>query len=73
MPDGELAVPASPGTARPRSGVLARHGSGLALRALALGPLLILAALWLLLSILSAVALSAVIIANHKPGRYEGY
>jgi len=27
----------------------------------------------LLLSILSAVALSAVIIANHKPGRYEGY
>lgn len=27
----------------------------------------------LLLSILSAVALSVVIIANHKPGRYEGY
>jgi len=27
----------------------------------------------LLLSILSAVALSIVIIANHKPGRYEGY
>lgn len=27
----------------------------------------------LLLSILSAVALSAVLIANHKPGRYEGY
>ncbi|MBO9707785.1 MAG: YitT family protein [Caulobacter sp.] len=27
----------------------------------------------LLLSIVSAVALSVVIIANHKPGRYEGY
>ena len=27
----------------------------------------------LLLSILSAVALSIVIIANHKPGRYAGY
>jgi uncharacterized membrane-anchored protein YitT (DUF2179 family) len=27
----------------------------------------------LLLSILSAVALSAVIIANHRPGRYAGY
>jgi hypothetical protein len=27
----------------------------------------------LLLSIASAVALSAVIIANHKPGRYAGY
>jgi uncharacterized membrane-anchored protein YitT (DUF2179 family) len=27
----------------------------------------------LLLSILSAAALSLVIIANHKPGRYEGY
>jgi uncharacterized membrane-anchored protein YitT (DUF2179 family) len=27
----------------------------------------------LLLSVLSAVALSMVIIANHKPGRYEGY
>jgi len=27
----------------------------------------------LLLSVVSAVALSVVIIANHKPGRYEGY
>jgi uncharacterized membrane-anchored protein YitT (DUF2179 family) len=27
----------------------------------------------LLLSILSAVALSLVIIVNHKPGRYAGY
>jgi ribose transport system permease protein len=64
VPDGELAVPASPRTAGPRSGVLARHGSGLALRALALGPLLILAALWLLLSVLSPYFFTTLNITN---------
>ena len=64
MPDGELAVPASPRTAGPRSGVLARHGSGLALRALALGPLLILAALWLLLSVLSPYFFATLNVTN---------
>jgi ribose/xylose/arabinose/galactoside ABC-type transport system permease subunit len=64
VPDGELAVPASPRTARARSAVLARHGSGLALRALALGPLLILAALWLLLSILSPYFFTTLNVTN---------
>jgi ribose/xylose/arabinose/galactoside ABC-type transport system permease subunit len=64
VPDAELAVPASPPTARARSAVLARHGSGLALRALALGPLLILAALWLLLSILSPYFFTTLNITN---------
>jgi ribose transport system permease protein len=64
VPDAELAVPASPPTARARSAVLSRHATGLALRALALGPLLILAALWLLLSILSPYFFTSLNITN---------
>jgi ribose transport system permease protein len=64
VPETELAVPASPRAARARSAVLARHGTGLALRALALGPLLILAALWVLLSILSPYFFTTLNITN---------
>ena len=57
-------MPAGPRPARARSAVLSRHGTGLALRALALGPLLILAALWLLLSILSPYFFTSLNITN---------
>jgi ribose transport system permease protein len=64
VPDAELAVRA--GTRTPRAGAafLARHGNGLALRLVALGPLLILAALWLLLSILSPYFFTTLNITN---------
>jgi ribose transport system permease protein len=64
VPDAELAVPAGPRTARGRSAVLARHGSAIALRLVALGPLLILAALWVLLSILSPYFFTTLNITN---------
>ena len=49
---------------RTRSAFLARHGGGLALRVVTLGPLLILAALWLLLSILSPYFFTTLNITN---------
>jgi ribose/xylose/arabinose/galactoside ABC-type transport system permease subunit len=62
--DAELAVPASHRAARARSRFLTRHGSGLALRVVALGPLLILALLWLALAILSPYFFTALNITN---------
>jgi ribose/xylose/arabinose/galactoside ABC-type transport system permease subunit len=61
--DAELAVSAGR-TARARSRLLARHGSGVALRLVALGPLLILALLWVALSIASPYFFTALNITN---------
>jgi ribose transport system permease protein len=64
VPDAGLAVPARTRGRRGGSALLARHGTGLALRALALGPLLILAVLWLALSILSPYFFTTLNVTN---------
>jgi ribose transport system permease protein len=62
--DAGLAVPARRRSQHARSAFLGRHGSGLALRVVALGPLLILALLWLALSILSPYFFTTLNITN---------
>jgi ribose transport system permease protein len=64
VPDAGLAVAARQRTQRARSAFFARHGNGLALRVVALGPLLILALLWLALSILSPYFFTTLNITN---------
>jgi ribose transport system permease protein len=64
VPDADLAVRARTRTPRAGAAFLARHGNGLALRLVALGPLLILAALWVLLSILSPYFFTTLNITN---------
>src|SRR3954471_3336914 len=62
--DAELAVAAAPRARSARSTWLARHGTGLALRVVVLGPLVILAALWVLLSILSPYFFTTLNVTN---------
>jgi ribose transport system permease protein len=63
-PDADMVVPVGPRAGRTGSAWLARRGTGLALRVVVLGPLLILAALWALLSILSPYFFTTLNITN---------
>src|SRR4051812_2758931 len=63
-PDADLVVAVGPRGGRTGSAWLARRGTGLALRVVVLGPLLILAALWLLLSILSPYFFTTLNVTN---------
>ena len=64
VPEAGLAMAAGTRIERARSAFLARHGSGLVLRVVRLGPLLILALLWLALSILSPYFFTALNVTN---------
>ncbi len=64
VPDAGLAVPARRRPRRARSAMLARHGGGVALRVLSLGPLVILALLWLALSLLSPYFFTGLNVTN---------
>lgn len=63
-PDAEVAVAAAPRARSTRSTWLARHGTSLALRVVVLGPLVILAALWALLAILSPYFFTTLNVTN---------
>jgi ribose/xylose/arabinose/galactoside ABC-type transport system permease subunit len=64
VPEAELAVPAGQRPRRARSALLTRRGSGVALRVVTAGPLVILALLWVGLAIASPYFFTALNITN---------